>query len=1634
MKNPNDQIKTPGAEGPPDGAAAPQDISTEPQAPAPKPPPPLPPFFMLSHLEEDGPVRLDGVKLGVCEVMGLELDEPKLGAFAGALNACDFPVQLLIRQHPPRLGGLREELREAQPQDLPPQTRAAAESLRRLLTDLEARDGILDRRFYAVCEFGRFDELRGLLARAGLSVHPFSGRRLRMLMLASALGGTPAEMDEETPVEVEMRRREVRVGDRLVRSLHLGKWPRSLAPGFLQSLMAAGAPMDLSIHLGSIPAEQAARTLEWQKVRFESAQSLSFKRGRTMSPEAEIALEDVTRLRDEVQRGRERLFHASLSITLHAKDEASLKEMTQRAKAHFAATLGKLDPLAFRQREGILSTLPLALNAVAEWRTLDTSSIARLFPFSPPDLDTRRGTLYGIDMRACAPVVYDPWDGTHLNANTAVLARSGSGKSFATKLGMLRGLTRGVTAYVIDPEGEYADMARAAGGRVLSPGIPGQGMNPFVIDKGDSEELLQRIGSLRRLIEVMVGESLGAERRASLDHALAGYYAQPSRAHRLPRLLRVPARRRGGRERHGEAAAALRNGQPAQPPLRRGRRPAVQRGPDHRLRPAPAGAGASPRRRDGLHRDGVGRRRPGPQAEAAGGGRGVVDHAAPGGSGLHGEHGEAGQEAPAGVAVHHPGRPGPAQRGHLAGHHRPLRSRPASERRLQIAASAGRSRHQHRGRRLRPAPGPPAMAPVVPAWRRVAAGEGQPLPRPHRGHPGGDGGHRVETRSSLGATERPQGERTDRERSKRMKVNPIKWLLNNEAKKPPALLAVTPPRTGERTLLGVENMLGSIAVPEPFSLELAGDADGVTLLARCLDDQVVRAQIAARYPQAQIQEIPAEDDPLRLAEDEQAWSMTLRADGPEYVPLRVFRDDDLLDPGSDPLISLLGALSNLNEGERIVARLMLRSMGPDWSESHLEKAHKRPVEDRRDPAYTYQTKPLQTDGVTMAVLGVAALAVVRGYMWVQAGETWKAVLMGAGVAFALAVGGWAWHRWKKARKRVFDPILIKEKVSRIAFDAEIKVTAILPRSTRPHRAKELLAPVAAAYRDYDNPAGARLDVSRVRPAVADPQVLHPSGPGLFGKRSVMGVREAACLWHPPGARDETPLVARAGAKVLLPTARSVSGGAHVGDTTTGTPRKIHFPDDLLRRHHLYVARTRMGKSTLMHHIVAHKMREKAAGRDGDAIVVVDPHADLVGGLLQHVPESLIEQVRLIDLADERGAPGINLLDTRIFADRDRTADSVVRIAKGLWDQWGPRMQSILEQTVKTLHEANESRDAGEQYTILDGLRILADDGFRAEVLAKVNDPYLMQWWARDFFGWRRETRADALAPVQTRLSYYASSKRARAILGQPRSTIDMRRTIQDGGILLVSTAQGKAGRDVAALVGASLLNLVDAVIREQGSLPFEQRRGALVVVDEMQSMPGVDYESMLSELGKFGASFVLATQSLAKLDDLSRTMRDTLLANVGCLAVFQVAGNDARQLVWELGKERVTEDDITSLPVHQCYVRATVGTERMDAFSMKVAKPETGDAGTAERIRDLAESYLTPASDIDRRDAEMQDLVDRYREELEKLRKGQDTQTAESGGQSQEQARRKQRSKRDQNPGDDALETPDGTADEELEE
>ena len=161
------------------------------------------------------------------------------------------------------------------------------------------------------------------------------------------------------------------------------------------------------------------------------------------------------------------------------------------------------------------------------------------------------------------------------------------------------------------------------------------------------------------------------------------------------------------------------------------------------------------------------------------------------------------------------------------------------------------------------------------------------------------------------------------------------------------------------------------------------------------------------------------------------------------------------------------------------------------------------------------------------------------------------------------------------------------------------------------------------------------------------------------------------------------------------------------------------------------------------------------------------------------------------------------------------------------------------------------------------------------------------------------------------------------------------------------------------------LNLVDAVIRNQGTLPEKDRRGCLVVVDEMQSIPGVDYEGMLSEVGKFGGSLVLATQSLAKLEELSPTMMDTILANIGVLGVFQVSSSDARILRNEIGADRVEEYDIVSLPAHECYMKLSSLPGGVSTFSMRVRPPSEGNPAAAARIREGMSRYTEKIEAVD---------------------------------------------------------------------
>ena len=491
-----------------------------------KPPPALPDFFEIASIADDHILTRRQQKVVVFETLGKEIAPPVLAAFGGALNALDFGIQTLIRQHPPRLGSMRREMRAARAEGITDTLIEAADSLDDLLSRVESsRDVAIDRRFYVICFEENADDLAAAMTHAQLTFYRVRGRLLRDLVISTALGLSPDDLDADEPIEAKLSSRQVRMGDdSLRRTFNLRAWPRAVSVHTLYGLLQTGIPLDLSMHVQPMATNHAASHLEWQRVRLQSSASISLKRSGSVSSETQLAIEDVMRLRDLVQRGAERLFNAAMFITVHARDEDEMQLAVSGVANHFNAALGQLDALRFRQRQGAISTMPLARNAAGGWRMVDTSTLTMLYPFSPPDLDTRYGTLVGFDTRARSLISYDAYDGTWVNANTTVLARSGGGKSFSTKLSILRGLTRGIVTYVIDPEGEYVDLARHAGGRVIVPGMPEQGLNPFTIERGDVEEYFARIANLRRLIEVMVGERLEAEPRALLDMALTRYY------------------------------------------------------------------------------------------------------------------------------------------------------------------------------------------------------------------------------------------------------------------------------------------------------------------------------------------------------------------------------------------------------------------------------------------------------------------------------------------------------------------------------------------------------------------------------------------------------------------------------------------------------------------------------------------------------------------------------------------------------------------------------------------------------------------------------------------------------------------------------------------------------------------------------------------------------------------------------------------------------------------------------------------------------------------------------------------------------------------------------------------------------
>ncbi len=284
--------------------------------------------------------------------------------------------------------------------------------------------------------------------------------------------GAPTLADLIAPAAVEVARDALRIGASWARVLAITGYPRTVSPGWLDTLIGLDEPFDLSLHIHPLASGPMVRTLTRRLVQLHSSRLLDQRRGRLADPEREVAYSDVERLRDALQRGDERVFSVSLYLVARGPTRRALDERCAR----LVATLNNLQlscrPATLEHDLGLTSCLPEARDRLLRYRTFDTSSLATAFPFTSSSLSMPEGLLYGVTPHNGSLVLLDPFSSELENANQVVFAKSGAGKSYACKLQVLRALLRGVEAVVIDPEDEYRALAQAVGGQVarLAPG------------------------------------------------------------------------------------------------------------------------------------------------------------------------------------------------------------------------------------------------------------------------------------------------------------------------------------------------------------------------------------------------------------------------------------------------------------------------------------------------------------------------------------------------------------------------------------------------------------------------------------------------------------------------------------------------------------------------------------------------------------------------------------------------------------------------------------------------------------------------------------------------------------------------------------------------------------------------------------------------------------------------------------------------------------------------------------------------------------------------------------------------------------------------------------------------------------
>lgn len=361
-----------------------------------------------------------------------------------------------------------------------------------------------------------------------------------------------------------------------------------------------------------------------------------------------------------------------------------------------------------------------------------------------------------------------------------------------------------------------------------------------------------------------------------------------------------------------------------------------------------------------------------------------------------------------------------------------------------------------------------------------------------------------------------------------------------------------------------------------------------------------------------------------------------------------------------------------------------------------------------------------------------------------------------------------------------------------------------------------------------------------------------------------------------------------------------------------------------RRKHTYViGKSGMGKTTLLENMTIQDIQ------NGEGVGIMDPHGEYAEKMLDFVPPSRVNDVVYFNPSDLNFPVSFNPLENINIEQRHLVASGLMGVFKKIWpDVWSARMEYILNNTILALLEAPDS-------SLLGINRMFSDKEFRKIIVAQIKDPVIRSFWVDEYAKYQQKYEQEATAAIQNKIGQFISNPIIRNIIGQPKSSFDIRKIMDEKKILVMNLSKGKVGEDNMRLLGGMLITKLYLAAMGRVDIPEEERNDFYLYVDEFQNFATESFADILSEARKYRLDLILAHQYIAQMDE---KVQDAVFGNIGTMMAFRVGAADAEVLEKEFSPEFMV-NDIVNLGMGTIYLKLLISGIASRPFSAATLPP-----------------------------------------------------------------------------------------------